>query len=235
MTFTRRIDRYAKPRSAAALAAALAAATSAHAQTSADVEIDGDDIGGVVMSRDGPEAGVWVIAETSERDTRFARIVVTDDQGRFVVPDLPDAAYSVWVRGYGLVDSQRVATRPGEPVALTVTPATDPAVAAETYPAIYSYSMMRLPSEAEVAAIPGGLNRYIASMTNLGCIGCHQLGQRSTRTIPASLGEFDSSLDAWVRRLQSGQAGEAMIAIAAGQQIGRAAWRGRGGSAVVAV
>ena len=217
MTFTRRIDRYAKPRSAAALAAALAAATSAHAQTSADVEIDGDDIGGVVMSRDGPEAGVWVIAETSERDTRFARIVVTDDQGRFVVPDLPDAAYSVWVRGYGLVDSQRVATRPGERVALTVTPATDPAVAAETYPAIYWYSMMRLPSEAEVAAIPGGLNRYIASMTNLGCIGCHQLGQRSTRTIPASLGEFDSSLDAWVRRLQSGQAGEAMIAIAAGQ------------------
>ena len=217
MTLTRRIDRHARPHAAAMLAALLAAAPSPRAQTSADVDIDDDDIGGVVMSRNGPEAGVWVIAETSARHTRFARIVVTDDQGRFVVPDLPDAAYSVWVRGYGLVDSQRVATRPGEQVALTVTPATDPAVAAETYPAIYWYSMMRLPSEDEAAAIPGGLSRYIASMTNLGCIGCHQLGQRSTRTIPASLGEFGSSIDAWVRRLQSGQAGDAMIAIAAGQ------------------
>src|SRR5690606_1422885 len=220
MTIARRIDRYRSDPSRSAarlLAALLAVAGSAQAQTSADVAIDDDDIGGVVMSRNGPEAGVWVIAETSGRDTRFARIVVTDDQGRFVVPDLPDADYSVWVRGYGRVDSQRVAARPGEQVALTVAPAAEPAVAAGTHPAIYWYSMMRLPSADEVAAIPGGLNRYIASMTNLGCIGCHHLGQRSTRTIPASLGEFESSIDAWTRRLQSGQAGGQMIAIAAGQ------------------
>lgn len=214
MLVTRRMGRYRPPFSPARLLAALlSAAGAAAAQTSADVDIDADDIGGVVMSRNGPEAGVWVIAETSDLDTRFARIVVTDDQGRFVVPDLPDADYSVWVRGYGLVDSQRVAARPGERVALTAAPAADPAVAAETYPAIYWYSMMRLPSADEVAAIPGGLDRYIASMTNLGCIGCHQLGQRSTRTIPASLGEFESSIDAWTRRLQSGQAGGQMIAL----------------------
>ena len=29
---------------------------------------------------------------------------MTDDQGRYVVPDLPIAKYKVWVRGYGLVD-----------------------------------------------------------------------------------------------------------------------------------
>src|SRR5690606_8120148 len=184
------------------------------------VDIDDDDIGGVVMSRNGPEAGVWVIAETSDFDTRFIRIVVTDDQGRFVIPDLPAAAYSVWVRGYGLVDSQRVAARYGERIALTAVPAAAPAVAAETYPAAYWYSMMKLPTPSELEAVPGGLNRYLATMKNLGCIGCHQLGQRSTRTIPASLGEFDSSVDAWTQRLRAGQAGAQMIAIAGGQLAG---------------
>lgn len=201
---------------AAAAAALLGAAEASRAQTSADVEIDENDIGGVVMSRNGPEAGVWVIAETSELDTRFARIVVTDDEGRFVVPDLPDADYSVWVRGYGLVDSQRAAARPGERIALTAAAAADPAAAAEVYPAIYWYSMMRLPSEDEVAAIPGGLDRYVATMKNLACVGCHQLGQESTRTIPSALGDTESPIDAWTRRLQSGQAGGQMIGIASG-------------------
>ena len=58
----------------------------------ASVEIDDDDIGGVVTSASGPEAGVWVIAETTDLDTMFARIVVTDDQGRYLVPDLPPAS-----------------------------------------------------------------------------------------------------------------------------------------------
>ena len=211
-----------KARAAAAACAAILAflAAPAGGQTSADVDIDDDDIGGVVMSRNGPEPGVWVIAETSDLDTRFIRIVVTDDQGRFVIPDLPAAAYSVWVRGYGLVDSQRVAARPGERIALTAVPAADPAVAAETYPAAYWYSMMKLPTPTELEAVPGGLNRYLATMKNLGCIGCHQLGQRSTRTIPASLGEFESSVDAWTQRLRAGQAGAQMIAIAGGQLAG---------------
>src|SRR5262245_29814126 len=59
----------------------------------AAVQIDGDDIGGVVTGPAGPEAGVWVIAETTDLPTKFARIVVTDDQGRYVVPDLPKAKY----------------------------------------------------------------------------------------------------------------------------------------------
>ncbi|MDP7691828.1 MAG: carboxypeptidase-like regulatory domain-containing protein, partial [Vicinamibacterales bacterium] len=69
----------------------------------AAVQIDSDDIGGVVMGANGPEAGVWVIAETTDLPTRFNRTVVTDDQGRYVVPDLPAATYDVWARGYGLV------------------------------------------------------------------------------------------------------------------------------------
>src|SRR5688500_13882223 len=82
------------------------------------VAIDGDDIGGVVTGPRGPEAGVWVVAETTSLPTRFIRIVVTDDQGRYVLPDLPKATYDVWVRGYGLVDSTKVKSAPGKIVNL---------------------------------------------------------------------------------------------------------------------
>src|SRR5215217_9234054 len=73
----------------------------------ATISIDNDDIGGVVRGASGPEAGVWVIAETTDLPTKFAKMVVTDDQGRYVLPDLPVANYSIWVRGYGLVDSPK--------------------------------------------------------------------------------------------------------------------------------
>ena len=62
-------------------------------------------ITGTVTSSNGPEAGVWVIAETDDLETVFRKIVVTNDDGRFLLPELPDAGYDVWVRGYGLVDS----------------------------------------------------------------------------------------------------------------------------------
>src|SRR3981189_1793482 len=87
------------------------------------VQIDGDDIGGVVTSKHGPEAGVWVIAETTELGTRFAKMVVTDDHGRYVIPDLPKAKYRVWVRGYGLVDSPKVDAEPGKLLNLRAVPA----------------------------------------------------------------------------------------------------------------
>ena len=80
--------------------------------------VDPDDLGGVVTGAKGPEAGVWVIAETTDLPTRFARIVVTDDRGRYLVPDLPKATYSVWVRGYGLADSAKVQSTPGKLVNL---------------------------------------------------------------------------------------------------------------------
>ena len=166
------------------------------------VDIDSDDIGGVVTGADGPEAGVWVIAETDDFQTRYAKIVVTDDDGRYVVPDLPDADYDVWVRGYGLADSEKVRANPGDALDLTAITAPSAAVAAEVYPAISWYAMMHLPPESEVAHIEGGLNRYRDMMKNNGCVGCHQMGNLATRTIPEALGEFDSSEAAWVRRVQ---------------------------------
>ncbi len=83
-------------------------------QQSPNLSIDSDDIGGVVTSANGPEAGVWVIAETTDLPTKFAKIVVTDDRGRYVIPDLPKANYDVWVRGYGLVDAPKVKSAPGK-------------------------------------------------------------------------------------------------------------------------
>src|SRR5438093_3337634 len=106
------------------------------------------DIGGVVTGPNGPEAGVWVIAETHDLPVRYVKIVVTDDQGRYVVPDLPRARYSVWVRGYGLVDSAKTSSEPGKLVNFTATPAPTAADAAKYYPAIYWYSMLKIPAQS---------------------------------------------------------------------------------------
>ena len=97
--------------------------------------IDRDDIAGVVTGARGPEAGVWVIAETSELPTKFARIVVTDDRGRYLLPDLPPASYRIWVRGYGLVDSPKRPAKPGTTLNLRATAAPNPRAAAEYFPA----------------------------------------------------------------------------------------------------
>ncbi len=180
------------------------------------IPINPDDIAGAVTSPSGPEAGVWVIAETSDLPTRFAKIVVTDDQGRYLIPDLPPANYEVWVRGYGLADSAKVASEPGKSLNLTATLAPDPATAAKVYPAAYWYAMMNLPTEEETATLRNGRNEYLMWMKNMACVGCHQLGQFSTRTIPPSLGKFNSSHDAWLRRISSGQAGNNMIQTAMG-------------------
>jgi hypothetical protein len=201
----------------ASLLSACSSGSSSDAAKSGQVQVDSDDIGGVVSSASGPEAGVWVIAETGDLGTRFVKIVVTDDQGRYLVPDLPPANYKVWVRGYGLADSQAVQGSPGKLVNLTAIVAPDAATAAKVYPAAYWYAMMKLPAESEVAHLRGGRNEYLTWVKNMGCIGCHQLGQLATRTFPPSLGKFNSSHDAWVRRIQSGQAGSQMVATAMGQ------------------
>ncbi len=194
----------------------LNASGAEQASRDAAVAIDADDIGGVVTGPSGPEAGVWVIAETRELPVRYIKIVVTDDQGRYVIPDLPRGHYQVWVRGYGLVDSAKKSSEPGKLVNFTATPAPTAADAAKYYPAIYWYSMLKIPSQSEMAdrsQFAGNMTqqRWLGAMKNLGCIGCHQLGQLSTRTIPAALGTFSSGAEAWHRRVQSGQAGEMMF------------------------
>src|SRR5258705_8537198 len=179
------------------------------------VAIDNDDIGGVVTSASGPEAGVWVIAETRDLPVRYIKSVVTDDRGRFVVPDLPKANYSVWARGYGLVDGPKTTTAPGKVVNLTATIAPNDAAAAQYYPAIYWFSMLHIPGAADFGGegrIPKAITQaaWLNQMKNNGCVGCHQLGQRATRTISDAFGKFPSSSAAWMRRVSSGQSGQQM-------------------------
>jgi hypothetical protein len=206
----------------AALAAAIvfdAGATVAQ-DTSSTVDIGARDIGGVVRSPAGAEAGVWVIAETQDLGTRFAKIVVTDDQGRFVIPDLPAASYRVWVRGYGLADSAKVAARPGAHLDLTAVIAPNRAAAAQYYPAIYWFSLLHVPP---ADAFPGtGRNgngmpsefktrdQWLDVIKTNGCGNCHQIGNYATRTIPAAFTHSESELAAWARRLQSGPGGTTM-------------------------
>jgi hypothetical protein len=156
----------------------------------AAITIGGKDIGGVVSSPQGREAGVWVIAETTELPTQFRRIVVTDDQGRYLIPDLPQADYSVWVRGYGLVDSPKMRAKPGQRLDLAAVPAPSEADAAHYYPAIYWYSLLTIPDKKEFGGengIPANVTQqdWLTIIKNRACVGCHQLGQESTRTIPA--------------------------------------------------
>jgi hypothetical protein len=186
-------------------------------QVTDQVRIDGDDLGGVVTSAKGPEAGVWVIAETNDLPTKLIKTVVTDDRGRYLVPDLPKATYSVWVRGYGLVDSPRVQASPGTIVDLKAVVAASPRAAAEYYPANYWYALLQMPPKSDfpgTGAKGNGIGEFFKSQAQWiehvktdSCEACHQLGNKATREIPKSLGTFDSSLAAWDRRVQSGQDG----------------------------
>lgn len=177
-----------------------------------------DDIAGVLTGPAGPEAGVWIVAETAGLPTRYAKIVVTDDQGRFLVPDLPAGDYKVWARGYGLADTASVQARPGATVRLTARLASA-AEAAKGYPAAYWYSMLKAPAKADFSAagrsdeIPAAFasqEQWLMRLKNTGCVGCHQMGNEATRTIPAAFKGM-SSQDAWTMRVQSGQAGAEMI------------------------
>ena len=190
------------------------------AATDAAIQVGASAIGGVVTSAKGPEAGVWVIAETNDLPTKFAKIVVTDDEGRYVLPDLPAATYALWVRGYGLADSQRINARPGERVNLAATIAADAHQAAQVYPAIYWYSMLKIPDESlfsdptrdpDMPESMSGQLQWLNLVKTNGCITCHQIGSLATRTIPSALGHFETSADAWQRRIQSGQASTEMV------------------------
>ena len=182
----------------------------------------GDDIAGTVTGASGPEAGVWVIAETGDFDTSFRKTVVTDDAGRFLVPDLPDASYEVWVRGYGLVDSEKASAQPGERLDLTVRAAATPREAAGIYPANYWYSLLEVPPASDFPGTgPRGNGIGTAMRTQAdwidrmkdGCQLCHQLGNYATREMPMlDLDDFDSTADAWNHRIQAGGAGPAMAA-----------------------
>lgn len=182
----------------AALACA-AAWPAAQQRTTGAVALDPDDIGGIVESANGPEAGVWVIAEATGLKTRYIKSVTTDERGRYVLPDLPRGQYQVFVRGYGLVDSPRVAAEPGQSLNLTAAIAPSPRAAADYYPPKYWFALMD-GADLDLKVVKDG------------CMNCHQMGNRATREISPSLGTFKTSLDAWDRRVRSGSSGGQMSA-----------------------
>jgi len=178
--------------------------------------VDAQEIRGVVSGPNGPEAGVWVIAETTGLPTKYAKVVVTDDKGRYLIPELPKATYSVWVRGYGLVDSPKVTATPGKTVDLKAVPAKSEKEAAEYYPGMYWYSMLNIPAKDQ---FPGtgdkgnGISEnmktqemWVDAVKN-SCQSCHALGSLGVRKVPKMFTEGgQNSVAAWGRRVQSGQA-----------------------------
>ena len=172
-----------------------------------------DDIGGVIRGPEGGEAGVWVIAETTDLKTTFRKIVVTDDDGRFLIPDLPDAKYDVWSRGYGIDDSYKESARPGDRLTINTSVAETARKAAQNYPANYWYSLLDVPKASE---FPGtgdqgnGISPRVLNQAQWvdrlkdGCQLCHQMGNLATREIPEPA-EFDSTRHAWDQRLQMGR------------------------------
>ncbi|MEQ1898619.1 MAG: carboxypeptidase regulatory-like domain-containing protein [Vicinamibacterales bacterium] len=219
-----RFSRFARIGTGVSLALLLAAVTVLNARQAATaaVAIDTDDIGGVVTGAKGPEAGVWVIAQTSDLPTKYIRIVVTDDQGRYVLPDLPKAGYDVWVRGYGLVDSPKVKAQPGKMLNLKAVPAPTAKAAADYYPANYWYALLEPPPKSdfpgtgrngngipEVNKTQGAWLGNI-KMTNA-CTQCHQMGTKVTREIsPDQKARFKTSVEAWDYRVLIGISGTFM-------------------------
>jgi hypothetical protein len=154
------------------------------------MQVKPTSIAGVVTGASGPEAGVWVIAETRDLPTRYIKIVATDDQGRYVIPDLPRANYDIWVRGYGLVDSPKQKSAPGKQVNLRSVVAPNEAAAAEYYPAIYWYSMLKIPEAnlfpgtgAQGNGVPVTMRdqgQWVRFLKTDSCNSCHQIGDKST-------------------------------------------------------
>ena len=157
-----------------------------------------------------------MIAETTDLPTKYAKSVVTNDDGQFVIPELPAANYKVWVRGYGLVNSDKQDVTPGKTIELKAKAAPTAAAAAEYYPGMYWYSMLKIPAASEFPGgdknpnhIPAGMDSqaiWIDSIKN-SCQSCHALGSKNIRSPHVKeLGEFKNSEDMWERRVQSGQA-----------------------------
>ena len=208
-------------RFALSAAAVIGVALSLAAQTNPPVKIGPANIGGHVTSAKGPEAGVWVIAETSDLPTHYIKEVVTDDRGRYLIPALPAATYTLFARGYGLVDSPKVQAKPGQQIDLQPSIAPDSKTAAQLYPGNYWYALLKIPEKSEFPGTGPAGNGISPNIKTQGqwlhliktdsCESCHQMGNHYTRTMPALFSNLDSPAQAWMRRVQSGQAGNAMV------------------------
>jgi len=185
---------------------ALAGVFSAYSAHSAD-----SFIGGTVSGNKGPEAGVWVIAETTDLPTRFIKIVVTDEVGKFMLPELPSANYQVWVRGYGLKDSTPTKAKPGDTLKLQAAYPKDAREAAQIYPAMYWLSLLAPPKPGE---FPLGMaapsqEAWIDNVKQ-NCQLCHQLGNRLTREVTHIADKYHTTKEAWSNRVNVGPYGSWM-------------------------
>jgi hypothetical protein len=183
-------------------------------------------ITGVVQSEQGPQAGVWVIAETKDFQTPMIKIVVTNDAGKFLLPELPVANYKVWVRGYGLVDSNPIQMKPSATeMTLKAVSAKTPGEAAKVYPGDYWLSMMAPPAKdlfpgTGVSGNGLGLgmtdqDHWVNSLKS-GCNFCHQLGNALTRDVShvlAAKPELKTHTEAWEWRLGVGVRGTNMYSL----------------------
>ena len=197
--------------------AIMALFTSLTVAVAADLKVTKQDIGGVVKGPHGPEAGAWVIAETKDLPTKFAKIVVTDDQGRFLLPEMPNANYQVWVRGYGLIDSDKVVAKPGQKLDLKAVVAPDEKSAAAYYPGMYWYTLLDIPKESEFPGtgdkgngIPAFMKKqsYWVDTVKNSCQSCHALGSPGMRSVADFYKKMagGDSFGAWAMRTQAGQA-----------------------------
>ena len=162
-------------------------------------DVKADSLTGSVTGPKGPEAGVWVIAETTQTPTKMVKIVVTDDQGRYLIPGMPKATYSVWVRGYGLVDSEPVDAAPGKSLDLKAVPAKTPQEAAKIYPASYWYSLVQVPAKSEFPMKPTPAPPYKA----VGEEGEGQEGVVNQETVSLRTGEMKSQ-EQWIDTMKQG-------------------------------
>ena len=169
-------------------------------------------------STDGPEAGVWVIAETDEledgvpQDRRHRRRTgSTCCRSCRTRPSRSGSAATGWST------PEPVAARPDQELDLTAVVAASPQEAAQVYP-LHLLAVAHQP--ARRARVPGHRSRGQRHQPADGQPGrvdqqpeglqrCHQVGNKRTREIP-DLDDFDSARSAWADRVQRGQRGSLM-------------------------
>ena len=190
----------------------------AQAQQPAAVAVDADDIGGVVTGAKGPEAGVWVIAETGTADSiredrRHRRSRPVPDPGpaegelRRLGPRLRPRRFR---EGQGHArphpgldrESRAEPARRRAVLPRRLLGVDDQLPRHERVPRQGRQRRRRDGHEPGSVRLPREVGRHLGS-----CFTCHQFGDKATRETPKSLGTFANSHDAWLRRIQSGQVG----------------------------
>ena len=167
--------------------------------------------------------------------TPFRKIVVTDEAGRYLVPDLPGRIMSCGWR-LRLVDSPPVAAHAGRSRRVAGCRRARRARGGADLAGELLVLAVEVPPETSSSRGPGPNGNGIApevvtqhqsiSTIKAGCNVCHQLGDLATREIPqVASGRSGRSGDAWDMRTQAGRTGTAMISAINGTSAARGAGR----------